>query len=128
MYGPDWGQIAASSSNKDTNMHISYIYRLGIDQASIPAFSSKIAIADIRPRNAAMWSREVCSSFKEKVMSSPIFIQVEAIREGTVLARARWNADGFFLDAWLVFTNHAYLNSPGETLFSYLEVGFDIFQ
>ena len=62
------------------------VYRLGIDEASIPALSSKIAIACIRPRAAAMWRREVCSVFKKEVMSLPIFIQIEAIHEGTFLA------------------------------------------
>ena len=32
------------------------LFRLGIDLASIPAFSSKFAVAVVRPRDATTWS------------------------------------------------------------------------
>ena len=96
-------------------------FRLGIDHASIPYFSYKLAVAGVRPRLAEMWSSDVCSAFREKAMSSPLLIQVEMIVEGTVLAQAMSNDDGFSLDAWLAFNRHALLNRNRATLYPYLE-------
>ena len=102
------------------------LFRLGIDHASIPAFSSKFAVAGVRPRDATMWASEVCLAFKEKSMSSSIFLQVESAREETVLGQARCNADGFFFEAWLVFNNYAHLSGPRGMLYPYIEEELDI--
>ena len=52
------------------------LFRLGIDHALIPAFSSKFAVAGVGPKDATTWSPDVCMAFKKKVMSSSIFVQV----------------------------------------------------
>ena len=106
VYDADDGSLDFINNNN--------LFRLGIDQTSVPAFSSKFAVAGVRPKGATMWSTEVCLAFREKAMSSSIFVQVESTREGTVLGQARCNADGF-LDAWLAFNNYAYLSSPRGT-------------
>ena len=59
-------------------------------------------------------------------MNSPLFIQVEWIREGTVVVQARCNTDGFFLDAWLVFSNYARLSDNRGELYPYLEEEQDV--
>ena len=102
------------------------LFRRGIDHVSIPAFSSKLAVAGVRPRSAEIWSPDVCFAFKERVTSSPSFIQVEWIREETVLVQARCDADGFFLDAWLAFNNYARLSNNRGKLYPYLEEEQDV--
>ena len=106
--------------------HIGNVFPLGIDHASVLAFCSRVIVAGVQPRAGSMWSQEVCSVFREKVMSSPISIQMELIREGTVLAQARCNADGFFLDAWLAFDGYARLSSNRGMLYPYLEEELDV--
>ena len=106
---------------------IANLFRLGVDHASIPAFSSKFAVAGVRPKDTTMWSPEVCLAFKERVMTSSIFVQVELAREGTILGQARCNQDGFFY-AWLAFNNHARLSSQRGRLYPYLEEEFNILQ
>ena len=102
------------------------LFRLGIDHASIPAFSSKLAMAGVRPRSGEMWSPEICSAFKERVTSSPLFVQVEWTQKGAILVQARCNMDGFFLDAWFALNNHAYLSDKRGKMYPYLEEEQDV--
>ena len=107
-------------------VNLSNIFRLGIDHAAIPAFCTKMGIAGVKPRTGSMWSQEVCLAVKEKIMNSPLFLQVELIRGETVLAHVRSIDDGFFLDAWLAFTGRASLNSIRGQTYPYLEEEFDV--
>ena len=86
--------------------HMANVFSLCIEHASVPAFCSRVAVAGVWPRAGSMWSQEVCSAFRERIMGSPLFIQVELVREGTVLAQVRCNADGFLwkLGWFLVIT------------------------
>ena len=102
------------------------VFRLGVDHASVPAFCSRVAVAGVRPRAEPMWSRQVCSATGERIMSSSLFIQVEMIREETVVAQARCETDGFFLDAWLIFTNFARPCNNRVTLYPHLEEEQDV--
>ena len=104
------------------------IFRLGVDHASVPAFSSRMAVAGVRPRDGQMWSRQVCSAIKERIMSSPLFVQVELVREESVVVQARCEAGGFFLDAWLAFNNFGRLSSNRATLYPYLDEEQDVLQ
>ena len=104
------------------------LFRLGIDHASVPAFCSRMALAGVRPRVESMWSQQVCSAFKEKTMNSPLFVQVELIREETVMVQARSETDGFFLDAWLAFSNLSRLSGNRAKLYPYLEEEQDVLQ
>ena len=47
------------------------IYRLGVDHAAVPAFCSRMAIAGVKPMTWAMWSQDLCSAIRKKIMSSP---------------------------------------------------------
>ena len=109
-------------------VNIGNIFRLGFDHASVPAFCSRMALAGVRPRAESMWSQQVCSAFKEKIMNSTLFVQVELIREETVIVQARSETDGFFLDAWLAFSNLGRLSSNRATLYPYLEEEQDVLQ
>ena len=104
------------------------ISRLGVDQTAVPAFSTKMGIAGIKPRTGAMWSREVCMALREKMMNSPLFLQVELIRGENVLAQVRSTDDGFFLEFWLACTGQAFLNSVRGETYPYLEKEFDVLE
>ena len=120
VYDVDDGTFEYISLNK--------MYRLGVDQAAVPAFCSRMTVVGVKPRAGAMWSREVCSAFREKIMRSPHFLQVEDIRGENVPAQVRSTNDGFFLDAWLAFTKQAYFSSARGAIHSYPEEGFDVLE
>ena len=107
-------------------VNLSNIFRLGIDHAATPAFCTKMGIAGVKPKTGAMWSQGVCLALKEKIMNSPLFLQVELIRGETVLAQVRSTDDGFFCDAWLAFKGLASLNRVRGETYPYLEEEFDV--